>query len=68
MDIADSLVSGVGIHSEASNVRVFDGAVVDSNNDVDIWDGATRVCVRVNRQEFGDAGAFDIGKTIDEGV
>ncbi len=68
VDIADSRVSGVSIHSGASDVQVFDGVVIDSNNDVDIWDGATEVCIRVNGTAFGDACDMVTGETVAEGV
>ncbi len=68
VDIADSRVSGVSIHREANDVQVFDGVVVNSNNDVDIWDGATEVCIRVNGEAHGDACGFEIGETVAEGV
>ncbi|APZ47605.1 hypothetical protein BW723_15500 [Polaribacter reichenbachii] len=55
VDIDDCSESGISTATTAKGVRVLSGTVTNSNKNIDIWNGASDICLNVNNESFGDA-------------
>ncbi|MFI1745724.1 RICIN domain-containing protein [Thalassobellus sediminis] len=58
VDIDDCSDSGISCATTSVGVRVNSGTVTNSNKNIDIWDGATDICLKVNPgnyESYGDA-------------
>jgi hypothetical protein len=63
VDIKDSGYKGISIGAVSAGVRVNSGTVSGTvgGSDIDIWDGASNVCLKVNNGSYGDACSSNAG-------
>jgi hypothetical protein len=55
VDIDDCTQSGISVTGTAYNVRVNSGTISNTPKAIDLWDGYSDVCIKVNGNEYGDA-------------
>lgn len=55
VDIADCSTSGASVSNTSHDVYINSGTITNSNVNVDIWNDAWNVCMRVNGGSYGDA-------------
>lgn len=55
VDIDDCTQSGISVTGTAYNVRVNSGTISNTPKAIDLWDGYSDVCIKVNGGEYGDA-------------